>query len=39
MIFAREKFGENEAKLQAVSIVAGEGNDQMIKIFQNNIYS
>ena len=32
MIFAREKFGENEAKLQAVSIVAGEGNDQMIKM-------
>ena len=32
MIFARENFGENKQKLDAVSIVAGEGENQLIRM-------
>ena len=32
MEFAREKFGENEEKLSKVSIVSGEGDDQVIRM-------
>lgn len=32
MVFAREKFGENKEKLDKVSIVAGEGDDQVIRM-------
>lgn len=32
MIFARQKFGENEAKLRVVSIVSGEGDNQIIRM-------
>lgn len=32
MIFAREKFGNNTQKLDAVSIVSGQGDDQVIRM-------
>ncbi len=32
MEFARERFGENEAKLSKVSIVSGEGDSQIIRM-------
>lgn len=32
MVFAREKFGNDEAKLAKVSIISGEGNNQIIRM-------